>query len=112
MRKRRNGRGVSVQPVTTSIGQFLRADGRLEAMSDWTQFLSQEERDRWLGWIGPAKPEIEILCQRLPASRALVEEMKRYVQHLPSPAGACRENFCYCGAANAFALPEADMRLR
>jgi len=56
--------------------------------------------------------ELERALTKLAASRALVAEIKPYVQHLPSPAGACRENFCYCGATDALALTEAEMRDR
>ena len=48
----------------------------------------------------------------LAASRALVAGLKPYVQHVPQPTGACRENYCCCGAAVTLALTEADMRER
>ena len=42
----------------------------------WTEMLTEEERDRWLSWAGPAKPEIDILLESLAASRLKVVSLQ------------------------------------
>ena len=85
-------------------------------MADWKTWLTEEERRQFetadCYGCEPARTIAMELFPSLAASRALVGELKPYVQHLCSSTGACRENFCYCGAADVLALDEADMLKR